>query len=274
MAIVNQKRCQTQGSLYICECFDQCDYDNDMSVTSPKALKEYGKAFVSFAFGTEEFNAAYAPLNTQIEKKESQFSAMVLKPKNKFWLFYMPKSVLDMVNKTLVDAMAPLQKGHILANLHAYLNAVAFYLPTIDEEGSVSFGKRFICTIFEGMYKLGFDFITSTDTCENDKQSTIIFEKNEGTDRLDMKCSIMYIASSETNKLLLGRCPDSIVNLVKEAITSTWPKGITKINKSESGYMSNRQPLWKFLLGGEPWNSKGEQSTAARRLWIKVRKLK
>ena len=114
--------------------------------------------------------------------------------------------------------------------------------------------------------------MTSTDTCDNDKQSTIIFERCEESDfdRLNHSCDIMCIASKETNKLLLVRCPDSVVKDVLEVITSYWPKGIIKTNKTPSDYLTKNLYNWEFLLGGEPWNSKGEQSTGARRLWIKV----
>ena len=126
--------------------------------------------------------------------------------------------------------------------------------------------------MFEGMYELGYDFVTSTDTCDDDKQSTIIFEKSElGPIRLNEKCQIMCIASKETNKLLLVRCPDAVVNSVVEAILSSWPKGITKTNKTQSEYLTNKLPNCEIILGGEPWNSRGDQSTSARRLWLKVK---
>ena len=266
---------QTKTTLHICNCYDAYStFTNDMSITSFSSTQRPRtsiRSIASFIFGTEQFTAAYAPLNIDIEQTKGQFSAMVLRPGNKFWLFHMPRNVVDMVNKVLVEATKPLQRGHILVNLHSKLNAIAFYLPTIEMEGSVSFGKRFLCTIFEGMYKLGYDFVTSTDTCDDDKQSTIIFEKSEfGLIRLNEKCQIMCIASKQANRLLLVRCPDSVVNVVIEAIRSTWNKGIVKTNKVQSDYLTNNLPIYEMVLGGEPWNSRGDQSTSARRLWLKV----
>ena len=68
-------------------------------------------------------------MNCEVEEFDFGFCAMVLRPGNKFWLFHMPRKVLDMVNKVLVEATKPLEKGRILVNLHTKLNAAAFYLP-------------------------------------------------------------------------------------------------------------------------------------------------
>ena len=270
----------TKITLQTCNCCNDYSNINDMSITSHESCQRPSitslrssqrptKSIASFLFGTEEFDAAIAPIN--IEVKEFVFCAMVLRPGNKFWLFHMPRTVLDVVNKVLMEATKPLEKGRILVNLHSKLNAVAFYLPTIATEGTISFGKRFLCTVFEGMHKLGYEFLTSTDTCSNEIQSTIIFEKRHPeAHSLEQKCHIMCIASKETNKLLLVRCPETVAQSLLEVITRSWPKGVLKSTKSQSDYLTKRLPLWEFVLGGEPWNSRGEQSTAARKLWINV----
>ena len=258
-------------TLQFCNCCDDYSSINDMSITSIRSFQRPAKSIASFIFGTEEFNAAFAPVNIEVEEFEGLFCAMVLRPGNKFWLFHTPRNVLDMVNKVLVEATKPLEKGRILVNLHSKLNAVAFYLPTIVTEGTVSFGKRFLCIIFEGMHNLGYRFVTSTDTCNNDVQSTVIFEKCQYDQTLQKQtCHIMCIASKETNKLLLVRCPEYLAQSMLEMISKRWLKGVLKSTKSKSDYLTKRLPIWEFVLGGEPWNSRGEQSTAARRLWLEV----
>ena len=256
-------------TVQFCNCCDDYSSINDMSITSIRAVQRPSKSIASFIFGTEEFNAAFAPVNIEVE--EFRFCAMVLRPGNKFWLFHIPRNVLDMVNKVLVEATKPLEKGRLLVNLHSKLNAVAFYLPTIATEGTVSFGKRFLCILFEEMHNLGYDFVTSTDTCNNDIQSTVIFEKCRFEEfSQEKKSHIMCIASKETNKLLLVRCPEHLAQDILEVIAKKWPKGVLKSTKTKSDYLTKRLPLWDFVLGGEPWNSRGEQSTAARILWLEV----
>ena len=121
------------------------------------------------------------------------------------------------------------------------------------------------------MQKLGYKFVTSTDTCNNDVQSTVIFEKCQIEQTLQKQtCHIMCIASKETNKLLLVRCPEHLAQSILEMISKTWVKGVLKSTKSKSDYLTKRLPIWEFILGGEPWNSRGEQSTAARKLWLEV----
>ena len=259
----------TWTTLQFCNCCDDYSNINDMSITSIPSFQRQAKSIASFIFGTEEFNSAFAPVNCEVEEFDFGFCAMVLRPGNKFWLFHMPRKVLDMVNKVLVEATKPLEKGRILVNLHSKLNAVAFYLPTIVTEGTVSFGKRFLCRIFEGMHKLGYEFVTSTDTCNNDVQSTVIFEKCK-TDKpsKEQKCHVMCIASKGINKILLVRFPEHLAHEILDVISKSWTKGVLKSTKTKSDYLTNRLPLWEFILGGEPWNSRGEQSTAARRLWL------
>ena len=258
--------------LQLCVCVDYHLNLNDMSQTSMTPYQGSRKSIASFTFGTEAFNSAFTPLNSVIEGSEWQFTSIVLRPGNWFWLYHAPRHVLDMVNKVLADATKPIERGHvhIICNLHSKLNSIAFWLPTIQNESNISFGKRFLCTIFEGMYKLNYDFITSTDTCDNEKQSTIIFQKVEGTDRSKSECNILAIASKENNKLVLVRCPDAIINAVIEAIKSVWTKGIMKTTTTHSNYLTNHLPIYEIFLGGEPWNSRGEPSTLARKLWIQV----
>ena len=128
---------------------------------------------------------------------------------------------------------------------------------------NATIGKLFMVRIFEEMYKLGYDFISSSDLAREQDTSTLFFRKvceNKARGACKVLCispgSDLNFGIGSNDKIIMLRCPEEVEEAIEEAVKASFVYQVQKEDKVEV----IGETLTELKLTGEPWCEDTEDS--------------
>ena len=128
---------------------------------------------------------------------------------------------------------------------------------------SATIGKLFTIRMFEELHAMGYNMVVSSDLSRAGDQCSWFFQKVTG-ERQRLRC--IRVAPGQGDRIILLRADDTVRTVVRNAILSQWPSGISH----ESETNSWGETIVEFKLAGWPWVGQGFESTACRKLIIEI----